>query len=822
MTMGNDDDGLLRALLERLDADEQLEHPVALLIFAAFEGENVLREALTGNADLTLPWQASDTALDVREPVGAYLQRITVQGFRGIGPKRSLLLKPGPGLTVVCGRNGSGKSSFAEAAEFALTGHNERWNDDRPREWRSGWRNVHHPRATQIEVELLVEGATPAVTLVRRQWADEDGLTDATADVQRHGLPLAALSTLGWDQALATFRPFLSYNELGDLLSGKPSDLYDALASILGLERIAETQRRLIEAHKALKTTADDVKARAKALESRAAQMNDARARQATTLLSARTWDLEALATLATGDEDKDDSSITNLRTLAALRAPALSEIETVVSALREAHKRLELLRGTDAERCALDADLLDQALQHHSNVGESICPVCGIGALDASWHVEALRRVHELRTVAKAVTGATTAIRKALDAARALLLPAPPALALGNDELSLDLPFDPWQIWEAFIDAPKPPDALADHLEHQGPGFVEAVETLARTADERHQARESIWRPLALDLAAWLADARLTADQSQDLAYLKAAAAWAKATAGDWANTRLKPLAEQSARIWEQLRQESNITLGPVRLEGSATRRRVRLDITVDGSPGSALGMMSQGELHALALTLFLPRATIGTSPFRFLIIDDPVQAMDPSKVDGLAVVLAEVAQKRQVVVFTHDDRLPAAIRHLQLPANILEVTRREGSVVDVVTAEDPARRHLRDAQALIKDQHVDSSVAGRVIPGLCRLAVDAACVDRIRAARLAQGAAHADVEDLIEANPKLYPRMALALFDDPDRTSEVLPRLNRWGSWAASTFKACNSGAHAGSDFAQLRGLVNDAQRLVAKLQQ
>lgn len=59
---------------------------------------------------------------------------------------------------------------------------------------------------------------------------------------------------------------------------------------------------------------------------------------------------------------------------------------------------------------------------------------------------------------------------------------------------------------------------------------------------------------------------------------------------------------------------------VGPVQLVGSGTQRRVNLDVTVDGSDANALGVMSQGELHALALALFLPRATMAESPFRFL----------------------------------------------------------------------------------------------------------------------------------------------------------------------------------------------------------
>ena len=139
---------------------------------------------------------------------------------------------------------------------------------------------------------------------------------------------------------------------------------------------------------------------------------------------------------------------------------------------------------------------------------------------------------------------------------------------------------------------------------------------------------------------------------------------------------------------------------LGAIRLAGSATQRRVELDVSVDGTPGSALGVMSQGEVNALALSVFLPRATLPASPFRFLVIDDPVQAMDPAKVDGLARVLESTAAGRQVIVFTHDNRLAQAVRQLSIPASILEVTRRPGSAVQIRTCLDPAEQALQDAQ--------------------------------------------------------------------------------------------------------------------------
>jgi hypothetical protein len=41
----------------------------------------------------------------------------------------------------------------------------------------------------------------------------------------------------------------------------------------------------------------------------------------------------------------------------------------------------------------------------------------------------------------------------------------------------------------------------------------------------------------------------------------------------------------------------------------------------------------------------------------------------MDPSKVDGPTRVLHDLAETRQVIVFTHDDRLLYALRRLGFP---------------------------------------------------------------------------------------------------------------------------------------------------------
>src|SRR5690606_6518807 len=135
----------------------------------------------------------------------------------------------------------------------------------------------------------------------------------------------------------------------------------------------------------------------------------------------------------------------------------------------------------------------------------------------------------------------------------------------------------------------------------------------------------------------------------------------------------------------------------------------------------------------------------------------DDPVQSMDPSRVDGLARALHAASKTRQVVVFTHDERLPEAVRHLGLPAHVIEVTRRPGSVVDTRPARTPVEGYLDDARTLVKTTESPNPVRRRVVPGFCRSALEAACIDAIRSRRLKKGESHVAVEELIAAHPTL-----------------------------------------------------------------
>ena len=190
----------------RMDVDDKLDVEAGLLVLEALEGDEALDRALSEDADAAKA--RSDAEADVVQAPAkrAYLDKISVQGFRGIGFGCDLEIPPGPGLTLVVGRNGSGKSSFAEALELLLTGKNQRW-EGRSAVWKEGWRNLHWSGPAEIAATFSVEDRPQPLT-ARRVWvegADLDASTDEVDGVQGGNSRVA----LGWEEAIVTYRPFL-------------------------------------------------------------------------------------------------------------------------------------------------------------------------------------------------------------------------------------------------------------------------------------------------------------------------------------------------------------------------------------------------------------------------------------------------------------------------------------------------------------------------------------------------------------------------------------------------------------------------------------
>lgn len=773
---------------------------MAVALFAAFGGREALEEALTADASTPEPAPAATKSV----AGDAYITSLAVEGFRGIGSRQSLGFSPGPGLTLVIGRNGSGKSSFAEALEVLFTGDSKRWSE-RPKVWKEGWRNLHHPHPASITAELLLAGT--GLAKVETKWEEDADLDNAETVVQPKGKPKTTFENLGWGDALVAVRPFLSYNELGSLLDEGPSRLYDALSLVLGLEDLVEAQATLAKARterqKAFKDADQERKQLIASLEQLLEHGDDDRASVAIMALKSKDWGLATIEGLLTGAVERDDTTLGALQQASSLAVLDAAQARQLADELREAETALTDIAGSDADRSRELAKLLQTALEFHESHKGTDCPVCGTaGKLGLEWVAVTRTHVAELRTRA----AESERVHHQVDAARnaalsALRAPAPRALALlaktgveGADAVT--------KAWTAWNNGARLTDLaqLADFIEKHQPSLAAAVTLVKEDAAKELQKRQDRWRPLAAELAAWHAAAGAALSGRDEVEIIKEAEDWLKTASAEIRDERFAPIAENAIENWRLLRQNSNVELGRIGLTGSGTKRSVALDVTVDGVSGAALGVMSQGELTSLALSLFLPRATLAESPFRFVVIDDPVQSMDPSRVDGLANVLDRVAKTRQVVVFTHDDRLPEAVRRLGIRATQLAVTRRPGSVVEVRVAMDPVEAAIDDALALVHTAQLPRDVLQRVVPGYCRSALEAAFVQLVRRRRLARGQTHADVERELEEAKTLNTLASLALFDDANRAGEVMQRLNKIGGWAGDAFVGARDGAHGG----------------------
>ncbi|WOT35390.1 AAA family ATPase [Streptomyces coeruleorubidus] len=787
--------------------------PVAGLVEA-----RLAEEALTEPVKVLLKKALSDGESRGTSPVGRiYLESVAVARFRGVGPRAWLKLSPRPGVNLVVGRNGSGKSSIAEGIETAFTGVNMRWQGQHAMR-SSNWRNLHDTDGRpEIEVKLAIEGDTGRSTLTRT-WEGDD-FDASRAELRRPGHGRALLDQVDWTQALRDFRPFLSYVDLDRMISGKPSEMYDAIATILGLGQLSAADSRLRQEAKALEDADKAAKAELPGLKEALYELeDDERAVQALVAVdTAGTPDFETVEALVAGlPADGDDGLLARLRAEAEVQGPEMAQVHAALDRLRNALADAEDLRGTGAEDALRRAELLERAVAHHDRHPDvAACPVCGTdGMLDAAWAADAIAQIAALRQEAETAAGARSELRSAARAVQDLVhtpRQIPSALV------------DPWRAWTACRTISDPGE-LGRRAHEAAVTLADACAAVKENAVRELEKRDERWRGLVTRLAGWAERARAVEANKPRLRDIRKASTWIKALAAELREQRMEGFADQSQRIWERLRQESNIDLKAVSLKGSekATVRKLVMDVTVDGQEASALSVMSQGEQHSLALSLFLPRAATADSPFGFIVIDDPVQSMDPAKVNGLAQVLHELGEHRQVVVFTHDTRLQRAFTSQGLPVTVFEVERAKSSKVKVKPVTDPVRQALDDARALASTSDLPSAARTHVLPSLCRIALENAFLEAAWIRHHRSGAPEDELQAAVGSADKLMKVAALALFGDAGRTGDVYRELRTLcGPRAVDLLKECQNGAHAtGAQIADPHRFVDDIEIMAQKV--
>ncbi|WP_331449194.1 AAA family ATPase [Streptomyces prasinus] len=773
------------------------------LLLARLDGSNLTQEAQSLLREL-LPDERARRSGGRAGPV--QLRSITAAGWRGIGPRTTLGLPPGPGLVVVAGPNGSGKSSFAEAAETALTGRNSRWESRRAGDWKQGWRNLHSPEVIpEVSVELGVGERIEPIT-VRRTWYGAK-VDDARTRAEGADGSERKLDEVVDAEALDLARPFLPYSELGSMINGTLADLHDAFFKLLGLELLAELDDRVKSAVGDCEQAVKRQKVRTEQLLGELASLDDPRARSAAKTLSAARPDLDRVGALLANRSPAAEAELGQLRRQAGLTGPDVQEVSGAVARLREAAARAEDARHGSAENARRLAKLLEAALDHRRRSPSADCPVCGNACqLDRAWAERARAEVERLQSEAAQAEAALQGVAKARRALHDVIEPVPAWLQADDSPLS-----ELWREW-ALCRGVTDAEELADRTERTAVALDDACRQMREESARRLADHDGEWQPMAVRLADWLGVAEAAEAARARRPQATKARAWLRSVINELRDERLRPFAERSQEVWQQLCEHSSVTLGSVTLAGTPGRGRVELDVTVDDMTAPAYSVMSQGELHSLALSLFLPRATHEASPFGFLVIDDPVQSMDPEKVEGLARVLDTVARNRQVIVFTHDTRLQQAIDHLGIRATVLRVTRQTDSVVGVETVTDPVEQAFAEARAISLDRNVPQDVADRVLPAMCRGAIEVAClVTARRRLRDEHGLPLSEVEKRVAELERTKEYVALALLGDGKQHARDAVERLRPGGW--QLIDAFNSGTHTPLP------TVDDRKALVAR---
>jgi hypothetical protein len=777
-------------------AAEDLEPDARSLLLELVRAKNPSSAASVATADG--PW---------------YVRNIHVRGHIGVGEQAvDLPLTHTKGLTIVTARNGTGKTSVADGARHVLSGGTKR-------SYQVLTENVHYP---QREIVVTVSNGRQDVEIICGKdevvkWRNEErGLSSPPAD---------------WNEAFARYMPVLLYPEMSQVIQD-PSNLHTFLKDALELTALEELQailktdrergsaaRRTVEAaHRAaldgiLKGTDSEL-----VTEIRACGAFPDEKQQAG--IWARAAALPATAPLPLGLPDNwavDHRLRERAQDSLAQLEAASSSGATGTNAL------LNILQKVLVPGDGLLDDLRTQ----------DICPVCREAGHD--WVGRATDEAHRLKT---ATAGLRTAILATKTAMKNLgvCFPAPLPASLRQRLADLTDPATNLRVkqWDRLV-------RIAADLPNQTPSEVALNEAL----NESH------------DLALWYEAVRTEfLDRRDDLI---AAQATARAHIGSWldvlrreqsAVTRLAvankldakvdywirtareeifaPIGKEVMTLWSILNPDADLKLTGIALAGGTKiRRTVALDLA-DGDVALPTGknssaVLSTGQRNALSLATYLPRATQPGSPFGFLILDDPIHAFDTWRVRYLARHLLTLAERFQIVVFTHDDRLWRELRGLGATPTHMRMDRRgDGQPqVRVRHVASPGIQRLDEIQRILGAEKASPigttpAVASMTL-AMCRQAVDTEVVAQIEILARRVGSPEATVVAELRRARKTLDQLAL-LNDYARRASLRTINVNGF----TPTVHALNGAAHGKAPGGDPHLWVRQTRKIIKAVQE
>lgn len=630
------------------------------------------------------------------------LDYLELCGFRGFRERQRVDF--GPGFTVICGRNGVGKSTLCDAVEFALTGQIDKYLVDKAaREslddyvW---WRGEGQPEAhfvtvgfraddgsgfavtrsretgadrdaARIEALLCVPGAKPEralqqvcrTSIIRDEWIAALSL-DLT-ETQRFELVRAALGAIEGPDYAAKAREVMSSAEGAHNTAAHAYEEARArlTAALTDLEETRDVALQAGDIAAALSSLDGLTPAGGQDLGSRVAAARQALARRRLSLGEMGGVADEVRAVTALRDTVAGPDFRAGRDAAAVAAAEAEAAVREARQALEAAEARLHREQETDALAASL-AILVD----HGSRVGlhDDRCPLCRApqGASEFETGLAAAReRLAARRSGVPEARAEVAAARTRNEAAAETLREAEAAVlrfAAAETELSAR---------EEALSAELARRSLDGKLAHDAGALDEAVQAeRSRLIDlERSiltlEASQAVER--VTDLEAHLEALRVEADAAADrLARARAAVTAARTldrtvrrTNAEIIDERLAVISPLLNELYQRLRPHSEWRTIDYGIRGDVKRF---LSLRV-GNGLNPQFVFSSGQRRAAGLAFLLSvHLSRPWCTWRTLMLDDPVQHIDDFRALHLVEVLSALQRSgRQIVCAVEDPSL-------------------------------------------------------------------------------------------------------------------------------------------------------------------
>jgi DNA repair exonuclease SbcCD ATPase subunit len=621
------------------------------------------------------------------------LTSIELSGFRGFATRCAVDLDAD--AVVIRGDNGTGKTSIVDGLLWLLSGelHHLVERQRGLRRTEDVVTSRFNPGGASVALSIAVDGRNLRFTRTGNQRATHLSAIDDAGDV-RDGADAEALladsfqltSPAQLGHAVTTWG-LLRQDALRTALENAGGALHERVAGLIGLEsvsRFAAATTRASDGLLQARTAAQRARERAaerhrQALDVREAAQRDAGSAEETARLLAdgmaavqaslppflRVTPSEPLAQQRILELARAIESV--LRSLEQLRAAqrALTELPEDPEALVE-HAERELAEAAQAASAATEsAPIQVQLASAATQLLGDRCPVCDQPIDEASvrQHLqEVLGRAEALLATAQQtqerLASAQSSLARARNATRERQAALERVTACSRDvRLALGAA-------ESLVqfDAPELDASTVDTLMQLLPPVRERLESLsagAPQASDAHVARlDSEVDAVAAELVT--AEKELAGVEAR-CKHAKALEHAARDAAQHVLEEALTALRPSFAEVFDRLAPNPAFTELLARQDVLRNRNQIvpmvrDRERDLEANP---LLIFSEGQLNVVALSYFLGMAlNAREATLPFMVLDDPLQALDVISILGLSDLCRQIRDLRQLIITTHDRR--------------------------------------------------------------------------------------------------------------------------------------------------------------------